>query len=134
MESELEKADLDLHEILELKDEYDASRGKYQMLSYNPYSYQREFHRAESDSGGRARQRCLMAANKVGKTFCGAMEMAYHLTGWYPDWWEGHRFEGPILGWAAGQSHYNTRDILQAELLGEPGDKTQFGKAALPED
>ena len=69
MESELETADLDLQEVLELKEEYEASRGRYQMLSYNPYPYQREFHRAVSDSGGLARQRCLMAANKVGKTF-----------------------------------------------------------------
>ncbi len=125
---------LELAEILKLKEEYDESKSKYQMLSYKPYPYQREFHRAVSDAGGLARQRCLMAANKVGKTFSGAMELSYHLTGWYPDWWEGKKFSKPILAWAAGQSHYNTRDILQAELLGEPGDKLQFGKAALPLD
>ena len=125
---------LELAEILKLKEEYDESKSKYQMLSYKPYPYQREFHRAVSDAGGLARQRCLMAANKVGKTFSGAMELSFHLTGWYPDWWEGKKFSKPILAWAAGQSHYNTRDILQAELLGEPGDKLQFGKAALPLD
>jgi phage terminase large subunit-like protein len=58
--------------------------------------------------------------------------MAIHLTGLYPDWWEGHRFEGPISAWAAGISTTTTRDILQAELLGNPIDPDQFGTGAIP--
>lgn len=73
-----------------------------------------------------------MAANKVGKTFCGAAELAYHLTGLYPDWWTGHRFNRPVHVWAAGNTNANTRDIVQAELLGEPGDPEDWGKGALP--
>jgi hypothetical protein len=39
------------------------------------------------------RERLLMAANQVGKTLAGAAEAAFHLTGRYPDWWEGRRWE-----------------------------------------
>ena len=83
--------------------------------------------------GGKlARQRLLMAANKTGKTFCGATEMAYHLTGRYPKWWNGATFNRPIIAWSAGNTTGNTRDIVQTELLGEAGDEEDFGKGAIP--
>ena len=47
-----------------------------------------EFFRA----GAKYRERCLMAANRTGKTLGGGgYETACHLTGLYPDWWEGKR-------------------------------------------
>jgi len=59
---------------------------------YQPYAFQQRFH----DSGREANQRLLMAANRVGKSYVGAMEMAIHLTGEYPSWWKGKRFKEPI--------------------------------------
>jgi hypothetical protein len=44
---------------------------------YDPYPYQQEFH----ETGVGNNQRLLMAANRIGKSYCGAAEMAYHLTG-----------------------------------------------------
>ena len=85
---------------------------------YKPYDYQRSFHSGKDDEGHQARQKLLMAANKTGKTFCGAFELAVHLTGQYPNWWEGTRFDRPIKAWAAGNTSANTRDIVQAECLG----------------
>jgi phage terminase large subunit-like protein len=67
------------------------------------------------------RERCFMAANRVGKTVAGAYEATCHLTGQYPHWWEGRRFRRPIRAWAAGDTNETTRDILQLELLGEVG-------------
>ena len=61
-----------------------------------------------------------MAANRVGKTICGGYEAACHLTGLYPDWWEGRRFDEPTDGWAAGDTGQTTRDIIQDTLLGFP--------------
>ena len=104
------------------------------LLAYAPYDYQRSFHGAKDQTAKHARQRMLMAANKVGKTFCGAAEMSYHLTGLYPEWWEGIKFDRATLAWAAGNTAYNTRDIVQAELLGEPGDPEDFGKGAIPKE
>ena len=39
---------------------------------YKPYAKQKEFH----DAGKTARERLFMAANRVGKSLCGAAEMA----------------------------------------------------------
>jgi phage terminase large subunit-like protein len=48
----------------------------------------------------------------------GGYETALHLTGIYPDWWEGRRFDRPTRGWAAGKTNETTRDIVQAKLFG----------------
>lgn len=52
-------------------------------------------------------------------TFAGAYEMTCHLTGLYPHWWRGRRFDAPILAWACGKSGETTRDIVQNALLGD---------------
>lgn len=58
--------------------------------------------------------------HNTGKTFSGGgFEIACHLTGLYPDWWEGRRFSHPVSVWAAGDTYETTRDILQLTLLGE---------------
>ena len=69
-------------------------------------------------AGSTYRERCFMAANRVGKTVAGGFEAACHLTGQYPDWWEGKRFDRPVKGWAAGKTNETTRDIVQAKLCG----------------
>lgn len=72
--------------------------------------------------GATHRERCFMCANRIGKTLSGGgYEMACHLTGEYPDWWEGRRFTTPISAWAAGDTYETTRDIIQLNLLGEVG-------------
>ena len=75
-----------------------------------------------------------MAANRVGKTYCGAAETSYHLTGSYPKWWKGRRFNKPIRAWAAGESNDTTRDIIQKELFGNPQDPLKKGTGAVPLD
>lgn len=66
------------------------------------------------------RETCFMAANRVGKTFGGGgYATACHLTGLYPDWWPGRRFDHPISAWVAGDTYETTRDIMQLTLLGE---------------
>lgn len=88
-------------------------------------------------AGAEYRERCMMAANRIGKTFSvGGFETACHLTGLYPDWWEGKRFEQPISAWAAGDTYETTRDILQLTLLGEVGwegaRKVMDGRGIIP--
>ena len=96
---------------------------------YDPYPYQLDFHK----TGATNSQRLLMAANRIGKSYCGAAEMSYHLTGLYPDWWEGKRYDQPITAWAGGVSNETTRDIVQAELLGSPDDPEAFGSGSIPQ-
>lgn len=71
-------------------------------------------------SGAEHMERCMMAANRVGKTWgVGGYETALHLTGLYPDWWPGRRFTDPIDAWVAGDTRTTTRDIIQVSLLGD---------------
>ena len=84
--------------------------------AYRPYRWQAEFHNAGFDSP----ERMLMAANRNGKTHSAANETSYHATGKYPDWWEGRRFDGPVLIWIGSVTNEASRDIVQKELIGDP--------------
>jgi hypothetical protein len=70
-------------------------------------------------AGAAHRERLFMAANRVGKTEgVGGYETVLHLTGAYPSWWEGRRFDRPVAAWVAGKTNETTRDIVQAKLFG----------------
>lgn len=70
-------------------------------------------------AGREHKERLMLAANRVGKTEgIGGYETALHLTGEYPEWWPGYRFNRPIAAWAAGASNETTRDIVQSKMLG----------------
>jgi phage terminase large subunit-like protein len=87
-----------------------------------------EFFRA----GKEHRERCVIAANRVGKTEgMGGYETTLHLLGTYPAWWEGARFDHPVSAWAAGDTGKTTRDILQLALLGPVA---AFGSGLIPRD
>ncbi len=90
---------------------------------YRPYPWQAEFHAA----GVSHPERLVLAGNRTGKTFCAAAETAYHLTGVYPDWWQGRRFDSPVLVWVGSVTNEASRDIVQKELIGDP-----VGTGAIP--
>lgn len=73
-----------------------------------------------------------MAGNQLGKTYCGGGETAFHLTGCYPDWWPGKRWDKPIRAWAGSKTGEVTRDGVQRLLVGEPKDQSQFGTGLIP--
>lgn len=76
-------------------------------------------HLAFFEAGARYRERCMMAANRVGKTEgCTGYEATLHMTGLYPDWWVGRRYDRPVRCWFVGTTGETTRDILQRKLLG----------------
>lgn len=58
-----------------------------------------------------------MAGNQLGKTWAGTMELAMHLTGCYPAWWQGHRFEGAVKAWLGSVSQEVSRATVQRLLL-----------------
>ena len=115
-------------------DELEAAleeRQQYNKLAYfKPYPWQRKLLNSSKDNA----QTLLMAANRVGKSYSGAMNIAYHATGLYPDDWEGHKWLHPVNCWAAGVSAESTRDILQNELLGTPENPDALGTGAIPRD
>lgn len=74
-----------------------------------------------------------MAGNRTGKTYAGSMEGAMHLTGIYPKWWKGRRFDHPIKAWAGSDTTESTRDILQEAYLGGK-DEADYGTGAIPKE
>lgn len=62
-----------------------------------------------------------MAGNRCGKTMTAGEEVAIHMTGQYPDWWEGRRFTHPVQVWTGCETNELSRDVIQYELLGEEG-------------
>lgn len=95
---------------------------------FSPYEKQQEFF----DMGAWARERLLMAGNQLGKSEAGAVEMAYHLTGDYPDDWLGYRFDHPVTAWAAGVSSEKVRNIQQTKLCGQYGLESALGTGYIP--
>lgn len=102
-------------------------KAENKLLSYHPYPKQQDFHDAGGDEG--VRERLLMAGNQQGKTWSAGFEVAMHLTGEYPEWWDGKRWDRRVLGWAAGVTGESTRDNPQKILLGLPG---QHGTGSIP--
>ncbi len=117
-------------EIARLLAEKQRRLRRNKLASYEPYPKQREFHAM----GRRYRERLFMAGNQLGKTFSGAAETAIHLTGRYPDWWEGRRFDHPVRAWAGGVTSETTRDTVQKLLVGEPEQTENYGTGAIPGD
>lgn len=117
-----------LREVEQLKAEAKRRQDTSALFRYRPYARQAEFH-AE---GAGHRERLLMAGNQLGKTLCGSMEMAIHLTGQYPEWWRGRRWDRPVRAWAGSETVDVTRDGAQRMLIGEPKDKAQWGTGAIP--
>lgn len=104
-------------------------RKKQNLLAiYKPYSKQKEFHAA----GNGYRERLFMAGNQLGKTLAGAAEAAMHLTGKYPDWWEGKRYDKPIVAIAGSESYELTRDGVQRLLVGPPMTEEEWGTGYIP--
>jgi phage terminase large subunit-like protein len=107
------------------------------ILSYFPdtgplrrelYPKHLEFFRAGADH----RERLMLAANRIGKTEgVGGYEIAVHLTGQYPAWWEGRRFSRPVRCWASGDTSKTVREIIQHKLLGPAG---AWGTGLIPGD
>jgi phage terminase large subunit-like protein len=97
------------------------------LARYQPYPKQCAFHTA----GAVHRERLLRAGNQLGKTTAGAAETAIHLTGRYPAWWQGRRFERPVIGWALSVTGEMTRDNAQRMLVGRAG---ALGTGMLPAD
>lgn len=94
---------------------------------YQPHAKQALFHKL----GAECRERLFLGGNRTGKTVCGVHECSMHLTGVYPDWWEGRRFAGPVNVWAASNTTETTRDILQAQYLGIRGSEGTIHPASI---
>lgn len=115
----------ELYELLQLKH---RRRAENALAYYRPYAKQIEFHNA----GAAFRERLFMAGNQLGKTLAGGAEVAMHLTGLYPDWWQGRRFAGPTRWIAGSESAELTRKGVQRILFGPPEQEDEWGTGLIP--
>lgn len=99
----------------------------WEMWSNKPWQF--EFHQM----GKTCQERAIVAANRPGKTLCAAAEVSFHMTGEYPDWWQGKRFENPVLVWTASPTNETSREIVQKVLLGGT-DPDNLGTGFVPRD
>jgi phage terminase large subunit-like protein len=126
-----------LDEVAALRAEITRRKARRKIYTYFPetgplrrelYARHQEFFAA----GAKFRERLMLAANRVGKTEgVGGYELVLHLTGQYPEWWTGRRFNKPIRAWAAGDTSKTVREIIQYKLLGPPG---SWGTGLIPGD
>ena len=105
----------------------DELRRSCAMFFYRPYQKQIDFHNA----GLLKRERLLMAANQSGKTFAAGNEVAFHVTGLYPEGWHGWRCQHAPRGWVGSVTSELTRDGAQRILLGPIG---SWGSGCIPKD
>lgn len=89
--------------------------------------WQLEFHQA----GKRNPERLTLCGNGVGKSLAACAEDAMHLTGQYPDWFEGKRFNKPVKLWVGSIDAGLQRDSTQALLLG-PDLEEGLGSGFIP--
>ncbi|MBL8578099.1 MAG: terminase family protein [Mesorhizobium sp.] len=117
-------------ELLLLLEEQERRKSRNRLANYQPYAKQRTFHIA----GAEHRERLFMAGNQLGKTLAGGAEWAMHLSGRYPNWWDGKVFRKPVAMWAAGLTGGSTRDTVQKMLVGDPAKKSEWGTGMIPGD
>lgn len=119
-----------LIEEIQILEELERRRSTHRLKLFQSYDWQARFFAAANDN----KQRMMMAANRVGKTYSEAHEFAFHATGQYPDDWVGVRFDHPLKMWALGVTGEQIRDVIQKELLGDTPDGDKFGHGAIPLD
>jgi len=115
LEDDQEEIPYELEQFDKLKKELVAAKKFRGIEFWKPYDWQMEF----IDATRHNKQIALFAANRVGKTDGTCVELACHLTGDYPEWFTGHKFDFPITALAAGITGDQIRDVLQDKLIGE---------------
>ena len=118
------------HELYELLALRDRKIKENQLRDYRPYPKQRDFHHA----GAVYRERLFMAGNQLGKTISGAAEVAMHLTGRYPEWWDGLRIKGANRWIVGSESVELTKKGVQRLLFGNPDQENEWGTGMIPAD
>ena len=114
-----------LDELGKLTAELKRRDKENRLRGFRPYPKQLEFmndkHKIVSLFGG----------NQSGKTTVGSAYCAYHLTGDYPSWYKGVKYDRPVTIWVAGESSTRVRDTLQEKLFGPIG---EWGTGLIPKD
>lgn len=138
MSAEAETAidDFDIETLLEAESLFRKYNLQETVYQPGPFSVERYAkHKEMFDAGLKFRHRCFMGGNGTGKTYgLGGYETMLHLTGLYPFWWAGLRFDHPIDARACGDTRETVRDIIQRVMLGDFAKlgMEEFGTGMIP--
>lgn len=97
--------------------EYQTTQDHIFFKNYKPNEKQLAFH----ETGIIAKERAFFAGNRCGKSLCTSAEWCMHLTGNYPDWWNGYRYDRAINIWVAGVTNAETYQSLKKYYVGDIG-------------
>jgi phage terminase large subunit-like protein len=112
------------------------NRRKYRMIDFmfpDTGKFSRDKYKKHVDfikAGATHAERMFSGGNQSGKTSTLLYETVKHLTGEYPEWWEGKKFRSPTVGILGCNSWEKIRDGLQAKLLGD----FEEGTGLIPKD
>jgi phage terminase large subunit-like protein len=115
-------------ELLRLLEQRARARATNKLADFKPYERQAQFFAM----GATKRERAFLAGTQVGKSEALAFELACHLTGLYPPWWQGRRFDHPTRCWACAETAEQVRDVGQTKLLGIAGSEQDYGTGMIP--
>jgi hypothetical protein len=105
-------------------------RRKYRRIDFLDASYWYPTQLAFFAAGNTGvHQRLVYGGNQTGKTLCAGAEVSWHMTGDYPHWWIGKRFNKPIRCWVVGESTTLVRDTVQRHLC---GGREEWGTGLIP--
>lgn len=107
----------DLLHLIKIEEELLKRREKDLLGSISANDRQRDFINADS------KETMLTGANQAGKSTALMMKFTYHMTGLYPSWYTGVRFDKPIQAALGGETAQSTRDLLVNRLIGPPEDR-----------
>jgi phage terminase large subunit-like protein len=124
------KGDEPNHALGRKASEIEAAARKAQryrrMDFWTPYRRQLEFINATRLH----REVGLFAGTQLGKSETAAFMTACNLTGLYPKFWKGIRYDHAIDGWSVAKSLKMSRDICQVKLIGGVGEA--WGTGLIP--
>ena len=107
----------DIIHLIEIEKELAKRKESDLLASISANDRQRDFINAHS------KEPMLTGANQAGKSTALMMKFTYHMTGLYPSWYTGVRFDKPIMTALGGETAQSTRDLLVNRLLGPPEDR-----------
>src|SRR5580658_7176946 len=120
----------EISELIKLIDGLDEHRRFHKMSYWTPAAQQKTF----LDLGETKLERGFLAGNRGGKSETGAFEIACHMTGDYPEWWEGRKFDRPVKGWIGALTAQKNREVGQTKLCGQFGVTKLFGTGFIPRE
>lgn len=131
-----EKKEQLLQLLLEKKRRIENNRLIYMFPDKGKFSRHKYPKHLEFMNAGRTNMvRLIMGGNRTGKTETAMYECTLHMTGLYPDWWEGRRFSRPTKGWICAIDAKMLVETIQGKLFGDIGDNGDYLKNGLiPKD